>query len=176
MRIYCFVVLSFILIGCNNNDSKHSGSNDNIINNPKDEINTIEIVDSEQYATTWLVVVDSGNDYYYLRKQMFNVHINTQLSIDTMGRYYNIERKEIILPDSITDAYSGAYFPRRYGEYQLSIEHATFYGIGKDNNTMLLIAGILHSEDLADSLNNTLHDRGYNSFVSSIEMYMGCMH
>ena len=61
------------------------------------------------------MVADTGKDYFKLRNQMFRLNQLLHISIDTMGRYYNKMKDEIVLRENDEDEiYRGEYFPRRF--------------------------------------------------------------
>ena len=131
----------------------------------------------DMYATCYLVVADTGNNYTLLRKKMAGLQRSLQLEIDTMGRYYNEQKHRIVLPDSSDDEmYAGEYFPRRYASEALSLEQMDFYLSSSDVQNMGLITGIYASRPGADSALTRVKQMERNAFVLKTKIYMGCMH
>lgn len=137
---------------------------------------TEEIADLE-YATYYLVISDTGFDYSTLRSRMFDLHRKLDIPIDTMGRFYNIRKKLIALPDNDEDEmYAGDYFPRRFPSENLSLEYLSFYQKLAGEKTMALVTGIYETEKEADSALVVLHKTEKNAFKIKADIYIGCMH
>lgn len=149
-------------------------NNTNVI--ARTDTNKIEEQSIDGYAIYYLVIPDTGKEYHSLRELMFSIHEKLKLPIDTMGRYYDVQKEQIILPEGVADAYAGEYFPRRSETYSLSIEHLSFYNNGADQKSMALVAGIYESNISADSLREVFHHNGFTAFVLKTNMYVGCMH
>jgi hypothetical protein len=134
-----------------------------------------EIVD--ETATYFIVVADTGTDYYQLREKMLSIHQALNTPIDTMGRYYNKAKDLIALPDNDSDEiYAGDYFPRRYPTNFLSLEYMVFYKPASDKNTIALISGIYDNKKSADSALMILKPVQDNAFAIKASIYVGCMH
>src|SRR5262245_40484266 len=68
-----------------------------------------------EYATFFIVIADTGQEYYPLHDKMFKLNTQLKLDIDTMDRYFNKTKNLIALPDDAEDEmYAGSYFPRRF--------------------------------------------------------------
>lgn len=180
---YVFLMLIFVLIGC------QPKSTDSIISN-LDSISTTQTlpVPSEEYdeygdsldydySTYFIVVADTANDYFVLHRKMFELNRQWQIPIDTMGRFFNVSKNLIALPDDDEDEiYAGDYFPRRFPSEHLSIEYMDFYRGHSGDKMMALISGIYESEKSADSALYVLRKSAPNAFKISSEVYIGCMH
>lgn len=187
---YYLIALLIIIASCNNTTDNHTEDLD-ISNNSESYIDidstyidtnsygtgtiTTGYEVMEQYAIVYIVVPDSGNNYYTLRDLMFSIHKSLDIRIDTIGRYYSAAKDEIIYPEDLADVGAGAYLPRRSGEDYLSIEHTAFYHNSNDNNTMMLVAGIFEEKNSADSLAIVITKAGFPTYVVKTAMYMGCL-
>lgn len=125
----------------------------------------------------FLVVTDTGRDYFELRKQMFRISAATKQEIDTLDRFYNPERKQITLPlDSEDEIYAGEYFPRRFSSESLSLEQYDAYVPKSTPQTFALVAGMYDNRRGADSLARILKPANKNTFVLETMLFIGCMH
>src|SRR5688572_6172647 len=67
----------------------------------------------DEMATRFVVVADTGFNYFTLRDQLLLLHDSLQQPIDTLGRTYNKTKDLIALPEDDEDEmYAGEYFPR----------------------------------------------------------------
>lgn len=149
-----------------------TNQSDTIVEQVVDYIDTIDY-DHEIY---YIVIVDSSDNYFDLNKEMYRLHKEFKIEIDTMGRYFNQQKNLICLPDDDEDEiYAGEYFPRRFPSKTLSIEYLNSYQ-KSSNNTMALIAGIFEDKTSADSLQNQLKNQFNRSFVCKSMIYVGCIH
>lgn len=134
----------------------------------------------DEYTDMYLVVIDTGINYWQLEHTMFTLNGNLGLKIDTMNRYYNAGKNNVVLPDDDEDdIYAGDYFPRRYGDDFLSIENLSFYQPGSqtdDANTFILISGLYDNPSSADSMATIIKAHHPTVFVMKSNIYMGCMH
>ncbi|MFM2000322.1 MAG: hypothetical protein RL204_2269 [Bacteroidota bacterium] len=129
------------------------------------------------YATYFLVVADTSKDYFLLRKKMMNIHSKMNWPIDTMGRYFNKKKNEIVLPDDDEDElYAGSYFPRRFPTSDLSLEYLDFYQEKAGERTMALVAGIYETEQSADSALTIVRVFDKKAYKLKSEIFIGCMH
>ncbi len=130
-----------------------------------------------EHATFFVLVADTGPNYYVLHKKMFDMHRQLSIPIDTMGRLYNQEKNLIALPDDDDDEmYAGNYFPRRFPSDNLSLEYLDFYQRNSDEKTIALIAGIYQTEEAADKAFAGLRKAEKNAFKIKADMFIGCMH
>ena len=129
------------------------------------------------YATYFVVVVDTSHDYSTLHKQMFDLNSKFKIPIDTMGRFYNKTKNLIALPDNYEDGiYAGDYFPRRFPSDNLSLEYLNFYQSRAGEKTIALVTGIYETEKSADSALTVLHRTEIKVFKIKADIYVGCMH
>jgi hypothetical protein len=132
---------------------------------------------ADETAVYYVVVTDTGTNYYQLKEKMENIHQTLNISIDTMGRYYNKAKDLIALPDNDSDEiYAGDYYPRRYPTNFLSLEYMALYNRGSSIKTIALIAGIYENKNSADSALKILKPVRSNAFAIKSSIYMGCMH
>ena len=129
------------------------------------------------YETYYLVIADTSSSYYELHKKMFDLNAEYKIPIDTLRRYYNKEKKQIVLPDNDDDEmYAGDYFPRRYPSENLSLEYLDFYNRNANQKTIALVSGIYQSEKSADSLLTIIRKTDNKAYKLKSQVYVGCMH
>lgn len=130
----------------------------------------------EEFATYYVVVVDTGTKYYSLRDKMQKLHNALNIEIDTMGRYFNAKRNRIVLPDNDEDdIYAGDYYPRRTPSKTLSLEYMGLYKSGSKDSTIAIIAGLYERQSSADSAFKYFSNEP-NAFVIAADLYQGCLH
>jgi hypothetical protein len=185
MKSLLIALLALFLFACGSNPSYKSPANsdslvamdspmlqkqDSAYDEPEaDEENSID--------TFYIVVTDTGKDYFKLRNQMFRLHKLFHITIDTMGRYYNKTKKEIVLREEDEDEiYRGEYFPRRFPSSSISLEYLNNYLDGSERKTIALVAGIYETRPPADSARQVLLKTAPRTFVLKSAVYTGCMH
>lgn len=182
---YYLVLLTIVLASCGNatdNTKENADATDTSTVQPvmshADSVAEGLIYDeSQDYATMYMVIPDTGKDYYKIRQKMFDIHNKTKLSIDTLGKYFDQAKQKIILPeDSEDEMYAGDYIFRRFGEDFMSIEYLSSYQERCDEHTMALVAGIFDNKNSADSLMTIITKAGFPCHVMQTEMFVGCMH
>ena len=131
----------------------------------------------DEYATFFIVISDTGRDYYPLRNKMIALGDRLDILVDTMGRQYNAEKDLIALPENAEDEmYAGDYFPRRFPSEHFSLEYLNFYKENSNDKTIALVAGIYDNDRSADSALTVLRTIEGNSFKYKAKVYTGCMH
>lgn len=99
------------------------------------------------------------------------------LPIDTMGRYYYVTKKEVVLAENDEDEmYRGGYFSRRDASAGLSIEMYKYYVEASTLENMALVAGIYGKEGAANYALTRIKPHAANAWVAKDKIYMGCMH
>jgi len=127
----------------------------------------------------YVVIVDTGQNYFELRQKMFNVNIELGLEIDTMGRAYNVKNNTIALPEDDEDEiYAGDYYPRRYPSVVLSLEYISHYFNYnyEDDKTIALVMAITEDLDEAKALLEKAKIYSSDPFIVESNIYIGCMH
>jgi len=138
---------------------------------------TEEYAIDDQYANFYVVIADTGKNYYELDKKMYQISKTLKMEVDTMNRYYNKDKKEIVVKETDEDEmYRGEYFPRRFPSTHLSLEHLKIYNEETDWPTMVLVGGIYESKREADSVLNLLKPQASTAHVRLSKLYVGCMH
>ena len=156
--------------GASDSISPSTASGDSLAANPDDSLYS-------DYSNFFLVIADTGKDYFFLRQKMFQIHHLLKVEIDTMGRGYNSAKKLIALPENDEDEmYAGNYFPRRFPSENLSLEYYNFYQPTAGEETMVLLCGIYESEVDAKRFLNRLLNVEKKAFLLSSRIYTGCMH
>jgi hypothetical protein len=131
----------------------------------------------DESAIYYIVIADTGNNYYELKDKMQNIHQALNIAIDTMGRYYNKTKDLIALPDTDSDEiYAGDYFPRRYPTNFLSLEYLNFYHRRSSTSMIALVTGIYENKSSADSALKILRPVQNTAFALRSSVYVGCMH
>ena len=145
-----------------------------------DDTSTVDADTAEEQptATYYVVMADTGENYYQLRDNMLRISKATGMPIDTMGRGYDEEKDLICLPKNDEDeVYAGEYYPRRFPSVNLSLEYLDTYKkeqVGE--TTMALVAGIFETRQSADSLLRVIKPVSRTPFVEMAKIYTGCMH
>ncbi len=137
--------------------------------------------DSEEidrdFTTYYIVVADTGMDYFLLHNKMFELSEQLNIPIDTMDRYYNKAKDLIALSDDDEDdIYAGEYYPRRFPSAHLSLEYLDFYTEKAGKKTIALVSGLYETDKSADSALAILKKAASNSFTLKSLVYVGCMH
>lgn len=183
MKTKFLILLTFALFACSS-EPKTSKSVEKVLVKPIIDIsekpNVLDQTAEDSinnYETYYLVIADTSSSYYELHEKMFDLNAKYKIPIDTLGRYYNKEKKQIVLPDNDEDEmYSGDYFPRRYPSENLSLEYLDFYNRTADQKTIALISGIYQSEKSADSLLTIIRKTDKKAYKLKSQVYVGCMH
>lgn len=142
-----------------------------------------DTLEAISYADYYLVITNSSKNYKALHNDMLAIHKQFAINIDTLGRYYDTQLNQIILPkDDEDEIYAGSYYPRRYEDLSLSIEYASYYKEPIEINPehyptqMVLVAGMFANKKSADSLQMVLKNRYPKTTVQKSKVYIGCMH
>lgn len=182
MKHISFIVLVFFFSSCNTNATKETAQNEAApadttnIQTGEDETEPVDTTDYD-HATYFVIVADTGLNYFPLQTKMYALSSRLSIPIDTMGRHYNAEKNLIALADDDEDEiYAGDYYPRRYPSDNLSLEYLEIYQRDANDKTIALIAGICETEKSADSLLAILKRQEPNCFKLKSELYIGCMH
>lgn len=65
-----------------------------------------------EYDTVYVVVLDTNQNYYILQEKMYPLAATLGLVIDTMNRYYDLDKDRIVLNENDEDEmFRGEYFP-----------------------------------------------------------------
>jgi len=190
IRFILFFSLSLFFYSCNNNhDNKKPVDVQKEVTLAKEAatIDTthkenIDSVDENKsiytdYAVYFIIIADTGKDYFSLRNKMFELNKSVHLSIDTLGRYYNKKKNLIALPDNAkVELYAGEYFPRRFPSESMSLEYLSYYQKESDKKTIALVTGVYENEKEADDNYNKLIQSGIKPIKMKTKMYVGCIH
>jgi hypothetical protein len=125
-------------------------------------------------ATYYVLVVDTGSNYYTLRDEMYHLSNEINMLVDTMGRYYDIQKNLIVSDCDAQNIHEfGDYLPRNAPSNFLSLEHfSTYYSyVGK--STMALIGGIYESELSAEVDALKIQHTYPKSYVLKASVYTG---
>lgn len=171
------------LLSCNNTPAGNKPVNDTA------KTNTASVNDSTQapapppdfdtsdFAIEYLTIADTGLSYYKLRAEMFVIHVKLGWVIDTMERYYNTQKDEIVLSDTADDEiYRGEYFERRFTSQSMSLEYFRVYNDSSTSKNIALVCGLYETQKSADSLLSILKPNVPHAFVQKARLYMGCEH
>lgn len=180
--IACCVALAILcLCNCNNPAPNNNASYDTLATVVPTAADTLMPdaydEDMNDYATVYVVVADTGQDYYPLQRAMYRLSSQLSIPIDTMNRYYNAQKNEIVLADDDEDEmYRGEYFPRRFASAVLSLEYYRIYNDTTTDKNIALVAGTYESAKSADSALALLRPLAPHSFGKVARIYVGCMH
>jgi hypothetical protein len=131
---------------------------------------------ADAFADYYILVADTGSDYYSLRNKMIDLEHSAGIPIDTSGRYYNKSKDLIMEPDTTNgENYGDDYYPRRYPSKNLSLEYMNFYKPSSKKKTLGLIAGIYETQAAVDSTLQSI-SLPKSSFAFKSKVYIGCMH
>jgi hypothetical protein len=131
----------------------------------------------DEYSVLYVVVADTGLDYYPLMRHMYAIAAGMHYPVDTMDRHYDKVKDRIVLPDTIDDElYRGEYYPRRTCESNLSLEYYGLYDTATTEKTIALVAGIYEARTSADSLATLVRPFAAKVFVRRAKVYQGCLH
>ena len=171
MTIVILVLLAIGLNGCRTNNKKNAETSPKI-----GKVQYASDADAD-YATYYVIVVDTSLDYNFLHNKMFTLNKELNISIDTMGRYFNKDKNQIVLPDNDKDKmYAGQYYPRRDPSNTLSLENLSYYDTKAGENTIALVAGIYETQKSADSALIVLKNKEKKTFKVKANIFIGCMH
>lgn len=178
------LIFIFLLTACGSSVQEKNGDAfkpmPDTVKNRSDTANGIAEMDrsEENYDVTYfLLVADTGLDYYALRQKMISLHSKLKIPIDTMGRFYNRSKDLIALPDNDEDeVYAGEYYPRRFPSDNLSVEYLNFYNKQSKEKTIALLTGIYETEKSADSALSIIKQVEQNAFIVEADIYIGCVH
>ena len=177
--IYFLSVIILFSCGKKPVENKHIVNGIKSFSKKEIKVDNKVLIDSSNvdYATFYVVVADTSQNYYILQKKMLKLSSLMKLEIDTMGRYFNKEKNKISLPDNAEDElYAGDYYPRRMPSESLSLEYLVLYQRKSRENTIALVTGIFDSESRADSALKVVKKYEFKSFKIKSEMYVGCLH
>ncbi|MBE2288689.1 MAG: hypothetical protein IAE95_03990 [Chitinophagaceae bacterium] len=138
--------------------------------------NSADYSESE-YDTVYVVVLDTNQNYYLLQEKMYPLAASLGLVIDTMNRYYDLDKDRIVLNENDEDEmYRGVYFPRRTESATLSLEYYSLYDTSASEGNIALVAGLFYEQPGADSLLAIVRKEVPAAFMKPARMYMGCIH
>jgi hypothetical protein len=180
MKFNYILILTFLIAACGSRQVDKTGTpqvdtvNQSAPGLPDEDNDDASFNETD---TFYVVVADTGNDYYQLRDQMLSVAKTTDLLIDTLGRYYDKSKDLIMLPDNDEDEiYRGNYYPRRFPSDNLSLEYLDVYSPVSGDKTIAFVTGIYETKHAADSAKRSMLNIQPKTFVLKSEIYTGCMH
>lgn len=179
--IFCYGLMALFIYSCSNGGNKTTDTSKDSTNtiNHKDTVqDDISYYEGESEETDFYVVIgDSGTDYFTLRNKMIKMAETGKLQIDSMERYFNTEKNDLILPEKHDDQmYAGTYYPRRFEGNFLSIEHLNQYKKYSSDKTLAIIAGIYANKQEAELRTMQLNQNGFLATNSLCKLHTGCMH
>ncbi|RAJ01492.1 hypothetical protein LX64_03707 [Chitinophaga skermanii] len=145
----------------------------------KDTFATAEPSVDDETIEGFMVVADTSDNYQQLHTGLFSLHKSFQFTIDTMNRYYNEEKKLIILHENDEDQmYAGEPFPRRGYDPSISIEQMNFFEDREivSPRKMGLVVGIFENKSEALKVVQRIQSTQPHAHVLPVKMFMGCMH
>lgn len=186
LRHFPFLLILF-LTACNNKPATENNINQTVdslkIDSSAVTANDSLMADDEvddsvfNYQIYYVVVADTGYDYFKLDDKMYKLSKQLKIPVDTMGRHFNRKKNLIALADDDEDEmYAGEYYPRRDASDNLSLEYLGVYQPEAEEKTIALVAGIYETQKSADSALAILKRAEKNSFGVKANVYVGCMH
>lgn len=174
-----YTVFLFMINGCNNRHENKQDTNSKYSPPKADTVAvlTSNLADTSDYQTLYITIADTGTDYYKQRTLMSEISSALHIPIDTMNRYYNAEKDEIVVAEDDEDEmYRGEYAPRRFPSQYLSLDYMFVYCRNTGKKNIAVVAGIFESKKSADSLQSVLLVHAPKCFVATGNVFVGCMH
>ncbi len=186
-RIFYFTLFAFSIIACSEKPAAvaivaPTKADYIVVDEPVhpdlDSIGTGEVLNEySDYVDMFVLVADTGNNYYDLRSIMFSSAEKLQQEVDTMGREFNSEKNLIALPlDSEDEMWAGDYYPRRFTSSHMSLEYLDYYEENAGDSTIVIVSGIYDMEASADSALAKLKTVLPSARLIKTKLYQGCMH
>jgi hypothetical protein len=133
--------------------------------------------EESNYETYYIVIADSGTEYFPLRSAMFALSQSADMDVDTLDRGWNAEKGKITLAEnSDDDIWKGEYYPRRHASNFLSLEYLDWFRENSNEKTIAIVAGICESQDEAKTLKKQIKAFAPNAYFLKAKVYVGCMH
>lgn len=134
--------------------------------------------ETENYMVDkYIVFANTDTNYWKMEQEMFALSHKTGIPIDTLNRYYNSTKKEIIaVQDDNEGIYNEEYYLRRYGDDFLSLEMLSAYQQSANSATIGIMAGLFDNQQSADSMATIIKVYQPAAFILKARVYMGCMH
>ena len=179
--IILLLFTAFAIYSCETIDQKQIARDIKVeIENPSGTLQDTENIDSlssEEYFTAYVVIADTGHNYYKMKEFMEKLSKESFIKIDTMERAYSKSKDLIALPDNYPDElYAGDYYPRRDTSEFLSLEYLNFYQDGSIEKTIALVTGIYPTELEANVAVTKIQKYTPNVIKLKSQIYMGCLH
>jgi hypothetical protein len=182
MRSRAFFSLLILLCGCSSAPEREPVS----VVRPTNEARALEAnapnesnnwTPQDEVVELFVTIADTSDDYHAIDARLHALARRSGAEVDTMGRYFDRERKALILPeDDPDDLYAGDYVPRRFEGSTLSIEYLDLYTRQAGDSTFALVTGLWSTETEADSALAALRTHAPAAFKLSARVYQGCMH
>ncbi len=183
MRYIPFLLIAFI---CSCGNTQNSNDAKDTIAVVPIRTDTVQAQDSsyndpnttsDDYANYYLVIADTGTDYNSLDAAMYLLAKQTGLQVDTLNKYYNPQKKKIVLrEDDDDEAYAGEYISVRFPTTTMSMEYLDSYTIQAREKTMCILAGIYETQQAADSVLRIVKPNAPKAFTMKSKIYIGCIH
>jgi hypothetical protein len=179
---YIPIILAVLLYSCANSTKNNNSAKDTVVIAHdtiavKDSVLNDPNTTSDDYANYYLVVADTGTDYYTMDAAMYRLAKLSHMDIDTLNRYYNPKKKKIVLrEDDADEAYAGEYISVRFPNANFSIEYLDSYTIQAREGTMCILAGIYETQQAADSVLRIVKPNAPKAFTMKSKIYIGCIH
>ena len=169
-----------LVVACKNTTPSARTTNTDSATTPasRPDTATVAVNDTDSdHAIYYVAIADSGSEYAPLDRLMYTISGALHINVDTMGRYYNTTKKQIVLPDDNEDElYRGEYYPRREGADFLSVEYTALYDTSASEHNMCVVAGLFDTKKSADSILKLISPTATKAFVIKASIYEGCLH
>lgn len=145
---------------------------------PQNKKDTSGVHKHQEYVANYFVLItDTGLNYFELRSKMFELSEKLSIPIDSLDREYNEEKNLIALPaDDPDPTYAGEYFQRRFPSNNLSLEYVTAYQTETREKNIGIVAGIFENEEDAIKSLEKFKEISSQVFIVKAQVYLGCIH
>lgn len=194
-KIYLIICLiPFILTACTSESEKKTTQNEHgkteATNSNDSVINESEHDNLEDYELNYVISIASGYNYDSLRRIAIEASSFLEYKFDTLDRYYNPQKRRIVLPDNYEDdVYAGEYYFRRDPGEFISIEMQAAYidtlleknkvesdKFYTDSLKMFVFASMFTDKNACLKLYNKLKPRYSQTKIITTNIFLGCMH
>lgn len=187
-NIIFLLFISFTTIACNTSNTESSSTFKDTT-----DFAYYESVKYDEYSESeirYVINVAQGLNYDSLKQIAQDVSMLLHWPLDSLDRYFNINRRKIIVPENSEDeVWAGEYIFRRYGDDFVSVEMMNAYIdteteknakakdlFYNDSLQMFVCAGIFEDINAAKSVLSKVQSLFPKAQLIKTEMYMGCMH
>jgi len=101
---YTVIILLWLFCSCSSGDVKSTVTGDSTqTHSIADTSSGQGYADTSDFETMYVVIVDTGLDYFPLQRAMYSLSEKVHIPVDTMNRYYDKEKDRIVLNENDED-------------------------------------------------------------------------